>query len=62
MVQRPPCGSKELLHRKIIDEAHCSIYSIHPGVNKMYQDLKKSFWWTRMKREIVKYVSECDTC
>jgi hypothetical protein len=50
------------LRRKIMDEAHCSRYSIHPGANKMYQDLKKSFWWTRMKREIVKYVSECDTC
>jgi hypothetical protein len=50
------------LHRKIMDEAHCSWYSIHLGTNKIYQDLKKSFWWTRMKREIVKYVSECDTC
>jgi hypothetical protein len=50
------------LHRKIMDEAHCSWYSIHPGTNKMYQDLKKKFWWTRMKREIAKYVSECDTC
>jgi hypothetical protein len=29
------------LHRKIMDEAHCSRYSIHPGMNKMYQDLKK---------------------
>jgi hypothetical protein len=28
----------------------------------MYQDLKKNFWWTRMKREIIRYVSECDTC
>jgi hypothetical protein len=50
------------LHRKIMDEAHCSRYSIHPGTNKMYQDLKKNFWWTRMKREIARYVSECDTC
>jgi hypothetical protein len=50
------------LHRKIMDEAHCSRYSIHLGTNKMYQDLKKSFWWIRMKREIAKYVSECDTC
>jgi hypothetical protein len=48
------------LHRKIMDGAHCSWYSIHPGINKMYQDLKKNFWWTRMKREIAKYVSECD--
>jgi hypothetical protein len=50
------------LRCKIMDEAHCSRYSIHPGTNKMYQDLKKNFWWTRMKREIAKYVSECDTC
>jgi len=28
----------------------------------MYQDLKQNFWWTRMKREIAKYISECDTC
>jgi hypothetical protein len=45
-----------------MDEAHCSRNSIHPGTNKMYQDLKKNFWWTRMKREIARYVSECDTC
>jgi hypothetical protein len=50
------------LRRKIMDEAHCSRYSIHLGTNKMYQDLKKGFYWTRMKREIVKYVSKCDTC
>jgi hypothetical protein len=50
------------LRCKIMDEAHCSWYSIHPRTNKMYQDLKKNFWWTRMKREIAKYVSECDTC
>jgi hypothetical protein len=47
---------------KIMDEAHFSRYSIHLGTNKMYQNLKKNFWWTRMKREIAKYVSECDTC
>jgi hypothetical protein len=29
---------------KIMDEAHCSQYSIHPGTNKMYQDLRKNFW------------------
>jgi hypothetical protein len=44
------------LCRKIMDEAHCSRYSIHSGTNKMYQNLKKNFWWTRMKREVAKYV------
>jgi hypothetical protein len=51
----------ELCH-KIMDETHCSRYSIHLGNNKIYQDLKKNFWWTMMKREIAKYLSECDTC
>jgi hypothetical protein len=50
------------LRHKIMDEAHCSRYSIHPRTNKMYQDLKKIFWWTRIKREIARYVSERDTC
>ena len=50
------------LQKRILDEAHLSRYSIHPGNNKMYQDLKQRFWWTRMKREIARYVSECDTC
>jgi len=50
------------LTKQILDEAHLSRYSIHPGSNKIYQDLKQQFWWTRMKRKIAKYVSECDTC
>jgi hypothetical protein len=50
------------LHHKIMDEAHCLRYSIHPGTNKMYQYLKKNFCFTRMNREIAKYVFECDTC
>jgi hypothetical protein len=49
------------LHCKIMEEDHCSRYSIYPGTNKMYLDLKKNFWWTRMKREIRRYVLECDT-
>ena len=55
--------SKDLeLRKQILDEAHLSRYSIHLGSNKMYQDLKQRFWWTRMKREIANYVSECDIC
>ena len=50
------------LRKQILDGAHTSRLSIHPGSNKMYQDLKQRFWWTRMKREIAKYVSECDIC
>ena len=50
------------LRKQILDEAHLSKYTIHPSSNKMYQDLKEKFWWTRMKREIAKFVAECDAC
>jgi hypothetical protein len=46
----------------ILDEAHKSKFSIHPGSTKMYQDLKQNFWWSNMKVDIAKYVAECDTC
>ncbi|WVZ63608.1 hypothetical protein U9M48_013224 [Paspalum notatum var. saurae] len=50
------------LRKKILDKAHTSMFTMHPGSNKMCQDLKQKFWWTHMKREIAKYVSECDIC
>jgi hypothetical protein len=50
------------LRKQIFDEAHLSKFAIHPSSTKMYHDLKQNFWWTRMKREIAKYVSECDIC
>jgi hypothetical protein len=53
---------KEALKRKILDEAQTSRYSIHPGSTKMYHDIRQQFWWTRMKCETARYVSECDTC
>jgi hypothetical protein len=49
------------LKKKILDEAHLSKFSMHPGSTKMYHDLKPLYCWTRMKKEIAQYVSECDT-
>jgi hypothetical protein len=46
----------------ILKEAHETAYSMHPGSEKMYQDLKKRFWWYGMKREIAEYVARCDSC
>ncbi|GJX93261.1 putative reverse transcriptase domain-containing protein [Tanacetum coccineum] len=43
-------------------ESHKSKYSIHSGSEKMYQDLKKLYWWPNMKAIIVEYVSKCLTC
>jgi hypothetical protein len=50
------------LKDKILHEAHESAYSIHPGGNKMYHDLKATYWWYGMKRDVVEYVALCDTC
>ena len=50
------------LKNRIMDEAHLSKLSIHPGRSKMYQDLRPHFWWTKMKKEIAAYVARCDTC
>ncbi|GJV19388.1 putative reverse transcriptase domain-containing protein [Tanacetum coccineum] len=43
-------------------ESHRSKYSIHPGSDKMYQDLKKLYWWPNMKEIIAEYVGKCLTC
>nr|GEX52586.1 putative reverse transcriptase domain-containing protein [Tanacetum cinerariifolium] len=46
----------------IMLESYKSKYSIHPGSNKMYHDLKKLYWWPNMKVDIATYVSKCLTC
>ncbi|GKC26826.1 putative reverse transcriptase domain-containing protein [Tanacetum coccineum] len=46
----------------IMHESHMSKYSIHPGSEKMYQILKKLYWWPNMKAEIATYVSKCLAC
>ncbi|GJX17534.1 putative reverse transcriptase domain-containing protein [Tanacetum coccineum] len=50
------------LRALIMHESHKSKYSIYPGSDKMYQDLKKQYWWPNMKAEIATYVSKCLTC
>jgi hypothetical protein len=50
------------LNDKILCEAHEYAYSIHPGGNKMYHDLKATYWWYGMKKEVTGYVALCDTC
>ncbi|GKB86485.1 putative reverse transcriptase domain-containing protein [Tanacetum coccineum] len=46
----------------IMHESYKSKYSIHPGSDKMYQDLKKLYWWPNMKAIIAEYVGKCLTC
>ncbi|GJS13086.1 putative reverse transcriptase domain-containing protein [Tanacetum coccineum] len=49
------------LRTVIMHEPHKSKYSIHPGSDKMYQDMKKLYWWPNMKANIATYVSKCLT-
>jgi hypothetical protein len=50
------------LRRDILDEAHKTRYTVHPRSTRMYQDLKKKFWWRGMKRDIAEYVGQCHVC
>ncbi|GJY70008.1 reverse transcriptase domain-containing protein [Tanacetum coccineum] len=50
------------LRSVIMHEFHKSKYSIYLGSKKMYQDMKKLYWWPNMKDDIATYVSKCLTC
>lgn len=50
------------LKKIILEEGHRNGLSIHHGATKMYQYLKRMFWWPRMKKEVVEFVNACLTC
>uniref|UniRef100_A0A2N9H3S5 Integrase catalytic domain-containing protein n=1 Tax=Fagus sylvatica TaxID=28930 RepID=A0A2N9H3S5_FAGSY len=50
------------IKREILEEAHHSPYTVHPGSTKMYRDLREVYWWNNMKREIAHFVEQCLTC
>ena len=40
------------LKKSILEEAHSGSFAMHPDSTKMYQDLKTSYWWSGMKRDV----------
>nr|GFB35987.1 putative reverse transcriptase domain-containing protein [Tanacetum cinerariifolium] len=54
-------NSRDLEKTVIIHESHKSKYSIHPGSDKMYKDMKKLYWWPNIKADMATYVSKCLT-
>ena len=50
------------LRKEILREFHCSRFAVHPGATKMYQDLRRQYYWSGMKRHVRDFVQRCLTC
>ena len=50
------------LREEILREFNCSRFSVHPGGTKMYQDLRRQYYWSGMKRHVDDFVRGCLTC
>ena len=50
------------IREELLEECHRSKFSIHPGSNKMYRDMKQQYWWNGMKRDVARYISKCAVC
>lgn len=52
------CVPNKGLKREILAEAHGATYTVHPSSTKMYQDLKETYWWYNMKRDVAEFVAQ----
>ncbi|KAL5565844.1 hypothetical protein UlMin_029008 [Ulmus minor] len=52
----------EEIRMAILEEAHKSRFALHPGSTKMYQDLRRQYWWRGMKRDVAQFIAKCMTC
>ena len=48
--------------KKLMEIAHSSSYTMHPGSTKMYKDIKSLYWWLGMKKEVADFIARCLTC
>jgi len=52
----------EDLRHAVMTQSHGSKFTVHPGGDKMYQDMRRQYWWSGLKRDIAEFVSKCSTC
>ncbi|XP_052489844.1 uncharacterized protein LOC128042518 [Gossypium raimondii] len=52
----------EDLRQSILREVHGSPYTMHPGGNKIYRDIRELYWWPGLKHEVTNFVAHCLTC
>ena len=50
------------MREEVLKELHNSPLAVHPGGNKMYRDVRRTFWWPSLKRSIAHFVAKCFTC
>ena len=50
------------LREEILREFHCSRFAVHLGGTKMYRDLRRQYYWSRVKRHVRDFVRRCLTC
>ena len=50
------------LRKELLQESHRSRFTIHPGGTKMYRDMRRTFWWEGMKRDVADFMSKCMVC
>ena len=48
--------------KELFYKAHRVKYTVHPGITKMYMELKRHFWWKNMRKDVVEYVANFYTC
>jgi hypothetical protein len=64
MRRRMYLSRDKVIKEEVLNEAHESRFTVHPGSTKMwmYMDLKEFYWWPKMKKEIAEYVTRCSVC
>ena len=50
------------LSKENLREFHCSRFAVHPGGTKMYNDLRRQYHWSRMKKHVGDFIRQCLTC